>query len=78
MAIVTHTPEPTVWLYTLGGLVRRMQALPALLPLINPFVGGSDDVKAGGPKTITGPNEIRAFCARVGIKSGEVDIAQDQ
>ena len=77
LAIVTHTPEPVVWSYTLGGLARRIALLPKMLPLINPLAsgeGGEDSsASAGrGPSKISTPAEIGAFCSRFGIDREEV------
>ncbi len=60
IAVVTNTPLPEVWKFTLGQIARYYKAMPALLPLHNPFagsVGGDAPAPAG-----TG-----------GSKGGEID-----
>ena len=81
IAVVTHTPEPDVWRYTLGGLARRMAMLPALLPLIYPFASGEAESSGGGagqPRKLTKPDEIRAFARALGIKPKEVIHGEDR
>jgi len=66
VALVTHTPEPTVWRYTMRQIMERVRALPALMPLINPFAAGDESEKQ---KPLTDPDAIRMTMRMIGVKS---------
>lgn len=63
VALITHTPEPVVWTYTIGMVYRRLVALKTVAPFINPFAAGGEDKKA-----ISDPGQIRAFNRMIGLK----------
>jgi len=64
LAVVTNTPLPDVWRFTIGQAVRYMTEMPTVMPLFNPFSGMGE-----GGGTETNPDKIRALAASLGIGS---------
>ena len=63
---LANVPLPTVVsTFTLGYIVRIIDAASDVLPLFNSFAGAGE----GGPiPTYTDPDQIRAFLAKQGVR----------